>query len=161
MYPSFRKFKYSLAIVGQTTPRIDCWKSSQSGRIWDLQGNPVLDAHPGIVYDAYAHASAFSQQCAVQVGGKGTSQLQSVGRAGAGRFVSTASTARDMLHVMEKTEQESLKYWGFSYGTVLGMTFAAMFPDRIERMINDGMFRFTASTEFPCVDSQADQKRQC
>ena len=149
MYPSFFKSKCSRAIVGQTIPRIDCWKSSQNGRIWDLQGNPVLDAHPGIVYDAYAHAYAFSQQCAIQVGVKGTSQLQSVGEAGAGRFVSTASTARDVLHIMEKAGQEKLKYWGFSYGTVLGMTFAALFPDRIDRMVNDGEAPFSYSIHLP------------
>ncbi|KAG0652086.1 hydrolase [Hyphodiscus hymeniophilus] len=122
--------------VGQTVPRIDCWKSSQSGRIWNLQETPVLDAHPGAVYDAYAHTSAFSQQCALQIGGDRSSN--SIEEAGTGRFVSTASTARDMLEIMEKAGQDKLKYWGFSYGTILGTTFAAMFPDRIERMVNDG-----------------------
>jgi pimeloyl-ACP methyl ester carboxylesterase len=129
--------------VGQTLPRIDCWKSSQNGRIWDLQDTLVLDAHPGIMYDGYAHASAFSQHCAVQVAGEVTSKPRTIEEAGVGRFVSTASTARDMLEIMEKAGQEKLKYWGFSYGTVLGTTFAAMFPDRIERMVNDGKTLFS------------------
>jgi pimeloyl-ACP methyl ester carboxylesterase len=135
--------------VGHTIPRIDCWKSFQNGRIWDLQDTPVLDAHPGIVYDAYAHASAFSQQCAVQVGGKGTSNVRNIDTTGAGRFVSTASTARDMLEIMEKAGQEKLKYWGFSYGTILGTTFAAMFPDRIQRMVNDGTLVSSSTTLEP------------
>lgn len=32
-----------------------------------------------------------------------------------------------------------LKYWGNSYGTILGQTFAAMYPDRVERLVLDGV----------------------
>lgn len=32
-----------------------------------------------------------------------------------------------------------LVYWGFSYGTLLGSTFSFMFPDRVGRVILDGV----------------------
>ncbi|KAI2629118.1 TAP-like protein-domain-containing protein [Hypomontagnella submonticulosa] len=32
-----------------------------------------------------------------------------------------------------------LVYWGFSYGTLLGATFASMFPDKVGRIILDGV----------------------
>ncbi|KAH7361055.1 prolyl aminopeptidase-like protein [Rhexocercosporidium sp. MPI-PUGE-AT-0058] len=114
--------------VGATSPQISCWNASSastSSLLWDLQEPPVLDAHPGTIYDSYAHAAAFSQQCATQLGATA-------------RFVSTPSVARDMLQIMEKLGESKLKYWGFSYGTFLGTTFASLFPDKVGRMVNDG-----------------------
>ncbi|TKX23072.1 hypothetical protein C1H76_4724 [Elsinoe australis] len=42
-----------------------------------------------------------------------------------------------VLNALEGDKQ--LQFWGISYGTVLGATFAAMFPDRVKRMVLDGV----------------------
>ena len=124
--------------------RYHVWNSPQDSRIWDFKQLDVVDAHPAAVYDAFARALTFSQQCASMIGSGNdatrsvASNEDNVAHAGPGRFVSTASVARDMFEIMEKAGQSKLKYWGFNYRTVLGTTFAAMFSDKAERMVNDG-----------------------
>jgi pimeloyl-ACP methyl ester carboxylesterase len=71
-----------------------------------------------------------------------------ISEAGPGRFLSTTSVARDLLEVMEKAGQKKLRYWGFSYGTVIGVTFAAMYPNEVERMVNDGRIVSNAAETF-------------
>ncbi|KUJ13110.1 alpha/beta-hydrolase [Mollisia scopiformis] len=114
--------------IGMTLPSVDCWNStysSVSALLWELQDPPNVDAHPGSVYDAYAYAAAFSRHCADNIGD-------------IGRFVNTPNVARDMLQMIDKLGEDKLQYWGFSYGTFLGTTFAALFPDRVQRLALDG-----------------------
>ncbi|TAQ86409.1 hypothetical protein B7494_g5254 [Chlorociboria aeruginascens] len=57
-----------------------------------------------------------------------------------GSLMGTAFVARDLISVVDQLGEDGmLRYWGFSYGTTLGATVASMFPDRIEKMILDGV----------------------
>jgi pimeloyl-ACP methyl ester carboxylesterase len=53
--------------------------------------------------------------------------------------MSTADTARDMDLIRQALGEDQLSYYGISYGTYLGATYAAMFPDHIRAMIVDGV----------------------
>lgn len=57
----------------------------------------------------------------------------------AGGLVGTAYTARDLMTIASSLGEDGMvRYWGSSYGTLLGATVAAMFPDKIDRMVLDG-----------------------
>ncbi len=53
--------------------------------------------------------------------------------------MTTADTARDMDLIRQAVGDEQLSYYGISYGSYLGATYAAMFPDRIRAMAVDGV----------------------
>lgn len=44
-----------------------------------------------------------------------------------------------MQIVDQLQEDGKLRYWGFSYGTLLGSTLLAMFPDKVDKIILDGV----------------------
>jgi pimeloyl-ACP methyl ester carboxylesterase len=56
-----------------------------------------------------------------------------------GKYVNTPQTAADMNSILDAVGQQDMVFWGFSYGTILGQTYAAMFPDRSKRVIIDGV----------------------
>ncbi|KAJ0137991.1 putative hydrolase, partial [Colletotrichum tanaceti] len=114
--------------VGASIPRLECWSSPQQGQSWDLQDPGILDSHEGILGELFTRAAAYSQACERAMRPSGI--LEHIG---------TASAARDMLEIVRQTGHDRLlRYWGFSYGTVLGGVFAAMYPDRVDRLVSDG-----------------------
>jgi pimeloyl-ACP methyl ester carboxylesterase len=52
--------------------------------------------------------------------------------------VSTAETARDMDVLRKAVGDQKLSYFGYSYGTFLGATYAALFPNRFRALVLDG-----------------------
>ncbi|KAK1502020.1 hypothetical protein CTAM01_05458 [Colletotrichum tamarilloi] len=113
--------------VGASIPRIQCWSTPQQRQNWGLQDPGVLDSHESIVGELFARATAYSQACESAMKASGILEHSS-----------TTPTARDMLEIVYQTGYSKLKYWGFSYGTILGGVFAAMYPDKVERLVSDG-----------------------
>lgn len=68
-------------------------------------------------------------------------------------FMSTVDVARDMVTIVDQLaalqptppsdrgqdQTPRIMYWGFSYGTDLGNTFASMFPGRVKRILLEGV----------------------
>jgi pimeloyl-ACP methyl ester carboxylesterase len=61
--------------------------------------------------------------------------------------MSTAEAARDLDVLRAALGQEQLDYLGVSYGTHLGATYAALFPDRVGRFVLDGPLPATLDAE--------------
>ncbi|KAK4168490.1 hypothetical protein QBC43DRAFT_201868 [Cladorrhinum sp. PSN259] len=150
--------------VGYTTPLADCWarpppcencpEDSVGGLMHRIEWNNVQQTY-GFINDSDVSLRY------LDAGQRGVNDLcrEKAGeqRGGNGiilKYAGTKYTARDMLSIVDAwdrwTEKENgmkvgeyagtrLTYWGFSYGTYLGMTFARMFPDRVGRMILDGV----------------------
>ncbi|CAG9986628.1 unnamed protein product [Clonostachys byssicola] len=76
--------------------------------------------------EIFAWADNYVQACADVMGEHGI-------------YINTPQTAADMNSILDALGQESMAYWGFSYGSLLGQTYAALFPERSERIIVDGI----------------------
>lgn len=53
--------------------------------------------------------------------------------------MTTADVARDMDRVREVLGQKQISYYGVSYGSFLGATYANLFPSRVRSMVVDGV----------------------
>ncbi|KAL5358532.1 hypothetical protein BJX96DRAFT_182966 [Aspergillus floccosus] len=131
--------------VNNTTPRLRCFRDAFAQQAWQLGGpdDGLLWDSERVVGLEWARAAALGQSCTHGDADNGGGIL---------RYVNTAQTVEDMRHLVEKLgewragldptyvpRQEKLQYWGLSYGTLLGATFAALHPHRVGRMILDGV----------------------
>jgi pimeloyl-ACP methyl ester carboxylesterase len=62
------------------------------------------------------------------------------------RHLSTANVARDLHLLMRAAGDTSLNYYGLSYGTYLGATFANLFPREVRTLVLDGVVEPAAYT---------------
>ncbi|KAJ6566157.1 TAP-like protein-domain-containing protein [Mycena capillaripes] len=61
-----------------------------------------------------------------------------------------------MLRITEAFGCDKLQYWGISYGSVLGSTFASMFPDKVGRIVIDGVLDMEAWYSSNITSEQVD-----
>ncbi|GAA1633341.1 alpha/beta hydrolase [Georgenia ruanii] len=107
--------------VGQSVPAIDCHVDQETEGIYSLPVPTPLD----IDVDAYlAKARSYVAACQAHDGAILA-------------HVSTANVARDLDALRAAVGDQRLTYLGYSYGTVLGATYASMFPDRYRAVVLD------------------------
>ena len=70
-------------------------------------------------------------------------------------FVGTVDAARDLDRIRQALGDAQLTYFGHSYGTLLGATYAEMFPSYVRAMVLDGAIDPAMSTQ-QMVDEQSE-----
>ena len=116
--------------VGRSTP-VRCLSDAEL----DEARSEYIDAGtPEGLAAARISAKEFADACAAETG-------ELLG------FVDTASAARDMDILRAVAGDEKLNYLGFSYGTLLGATYAELFPDNVGRVVLDGALDPSSTNE--------------
>jgi pimeloyl-ACP methyl ester carboxylesterase len=108
--------------VGQTQPSVDCKANQETQGIYS---QPFVTPFNLNVAALVAKDRAYIDRCKSLNGD-------------VLRYISTANTAHDMDRVRAAMGEAKLNYFGFSYGTFLGATYASMFPNRYRAMVLDG-----------------------
>ncbi|KAF2145297.1 uncharacterized protein K452DRAFT_316367 [Aplosporella prunicola CBS 121167] len=107
------------------TLTFSCYEDPSDGYVaaGPLKAGNSSDTAPG---EIWASASVFADDC--------RAEAEEIGS-----LIGTSFVARDMMEIVNALGENGLKYWGFSYGTLLGATVAAMFPDRMDKIVLDGV----------------------
>lgn len=109
--------------VNNSRPQAVCFPDHEARKSRSIKlSNDLLEDGPQL----YPWVSNYVQACADTMGEHGL-------------YVNTPQTAADMNNILDAVGQENMIYWGFSYGSLLGQTYATMFPNRSERIIIDGV----------------------
>ncbi|CAE6357579.1 unnamed protein product [Rhizoctonia solani] len=127
--------------VGSSTPKVQCFESGTEERaFWNgsLRGtNPEVRndfTDPTVRAEFYSHIGEVNSAL-VKLGKQCNTQSKDMLK-----YVGTTATVRDMVALHDYLEgTKSINYWGFSYGTIIGNYFVNMFPDRVGRVIIDGI----------------------
>lgn len=106
--------------TGSSEPPVDCVEDYD--RYFGLDSSPDTEAERQDLIDA---GTEFAEGCQANSG----SVLA---------HLSTANSARDMNAVREALGEQKISYFGFSYGSELGATWATLFPDTVRAAVLDG-----------------------
>jgi pimeloyl-ACP methyl ester carboxylesterase len=120
--------------VNNSGPNLDCFKGRPNVRdFYDSQYATAVDARSELSLRAYfASAGGFGEWCSDALEDNA-------------KYANTPAIARDMLYYAEllaesegsSKENAKVNFFGVSYGSILGNTFAQLYPGRVGKFIID------------------------
>ncbi|CAK3902231.1 Carboxylesterase A [Lecanosticta acicola] len=109
--------------INGSKPNANCYPTQEARRkLSSVRSSEVVHDSP----ELFAWTHNFVQACADTLGEHG-------------KYINTPQTAADMNSILDAIGQQDMVYWGFSYGTLLGQTYASLYPNRSARVIIDGV----------------------
>lgn len=153
--------------INNTTPELRCFPDAFNRQTWQLRFTDMglLWDSESIVGLEWARASALGASCSAgqnedrimpfvttaQVVQDMVEIIEKEGELRSRRAAEllkarttavTLPSSTERQEILERTAyrpgQEKLQYWGMSYGTTIGSTFAAMHPEKVQRLVLDG-----------------------
>jgi pimeloyl-ACP methyl ester carboxylesterase len=119
--------------VGSSEPKVKCFDPAETDvLLYGDNGFPL--GSPQDLKATRAMLSKFASAC-----------VKNTGPAIA--HLDTVSAAKDMDVIRAALGDSKINYLGYSYGSLLGETYAALFPKGIRRMVIDGVIDPTVSDE--------------
>lgn len=119
------------------------------GRLWSMSvarglscSLPQVDQGAGDIREFVSTASVARDMLEIveRHGEWRQRETEGIVQAAAAAATQTKAQSESLLQrLRHRPGEEKIQYWGFSYGTYLGNTFAAMFPDRVHRIVVDGV----------------------
>lgn len=146
-YATSERLQASFDIVGfdprgvNRSSAVSCYSdpAEMDAFVYDLSPNIV--GSDAWIADIVAASKGFGERCLEHSG-------ELLG------FVDTTSAARDLDLLRAVLGDAKLNYLGYSYGTLLGATFAELYPGKTGRLVLDGALD-PASTAFDVTATQA------
>jgi pimeloyl-ACP methyl ester carboxylesterase len=114
--------------TGESTPAVDCVDTFDE--YFGLDSPPETPEEKQALIDA---SQAFNDKCAENSG----TILP---------YISTMASAQDINSLRLALGEEKVSYFGFSYGSELGTTWATMFPETVRAIVVDGAVDPNASS---------------
>ncbi|KAJ5619144.1 hypothetical protein N7510_003128 [Penicillium lagena] len=125
--------------VGFTTPPFTCFANSQQRLLWQVASE--TDGLLGSSDVAFSRNEGIGARMNTPVVAMDMAAIVEALARWRGGWTPSSHPTREPENPSEKSELglHKLQYWGFSYGTLLGETFASMYPHLVGRLVLDGV----------------------